>query len=212
MRWACMRRDPVNPQDDLEAAVDPPDLGRARRALSRGADPHLNRLGGSVFWRAAVSGQAELVEVLVTAGARVERDEAIEGSTSVHSAAENGDVKVLRLLLDAGGRSVLGGFDCLDRTPLTCAADKKHLEAATLLVRAGSDVNAHNEPRIGETALHHAGRNGDVKMARLLLEAGADPTIPGWMQLTPAHVATGPHADKLRRLMGKARQRRLRQR
>lgn len=205
-------KNPVNPQDELEAAIDPPELARVRSALSQGADPHRNPGGGSALWRAAFSGRVELVEVLVMAGARVERDEAFDGRTSVHDAAESGDVGVLRLLLDAGGRSVLGRFDYLQRTPLTCAVDAKHLEAATLLIRAGSDVNAHDEPRIGETALHHAARNGDVKMARLLLDAGADPTIPGWMQLTPAHVATGPQADKLRRLMGKARQRRSRER
>lgn len=115
---------------------------------------------------------------------------------------------MLRLLLKAGGRSVLGRFDYLDRTPLTCAVYERHLDAARLLIRAGSDVDAYNEPRIGETALHRAARNGDVAMAKLLLDAGADPTIPGWMQQTPVHVASGQQADELRRLMERAVKRR----
>jgi ankyrin repeat protein len=150
----------------------------------------------------------ELIQILIRAGATVERDDRTDGFTAVHAAAENGHVDVLTLLMEAGGQSVLGVFDYVDRTPLICAVDKKHLEAAMLLIRAGSDINANNEPRIGDTALHQAARNGDVKMVRLLLDEGADPTIPGWTQLTPADVASGRQADKLRRLMGKARQRR----
>lgn len=52
------------------------------------------------------------------------------------------------------------------------------------LQEAGADVNAHNAPHIGDTALRLAAENGTLEMVELLLNAGADPTIPGWMALT----------------------------
>ena len=42
----------------------------------------------------------------------------------------------------------------------------------------------------GFTTLHVAAKFGRIKVARLLLEKGADPNIEGRNGLTPIHVAT----------------------
>jgi ankyrin repeat protein len=66
-----------------------------------------------------------------------------------------------------------------------CAVSKNNLEVARLLIDAGADVNANDEDRIGDTALKEAVYKGEVEMVKLLLEANADPTIEGWMRITP---------------------------
>jgi len=114
---------------------------------------------------------------------------------------------LIQILLQADGAAALKRFDYIDRTPLMCAVYGKHLEAARELIRAGSGVDAHNEKNSGNTALHIAAGDGNVEMVRLLLEAGADPMIQGWMQLTPAQKAAGPRRETILRMLGSARQR-----
>jgi hypothetical protein len=45
-------------------------------------------------------------------------------------------------------------------------------------------VNAHEEEKIGDTVLKLVAPNCSLELARILLAAGADPTIRGWMWLT----------------------------
>jgi ankyrin repeat protein len=85
---------------------------------------------------------------------------------------------------------------------------------AYLLLRAGADVNAHNEARISDTALKLAAEQADSAMVTLLLDAGADPLIPGWMGLTPwdkAQDRRSAEGLKVRALMEKAVSMRMRQ-
>jgi ankyrin repeat protein len=100
----------------------------------------------------------------------------------VHSAAQDGDVGRLRELVARG--HPVNAFDDLGNTPLHYAVEKGHYDAARLLIRSGADVNAHDERVIGDTPLGAIAGNCSLQMARLLVETGADPTIPGWMQLT----------------------------
>jgi ankyrin repeat protein len=89
------------------------------------------------------------------------------------------------MLLAAGGGAVLNTFDYICRTPLMWAVDAGHIEIVRALIDAGSDVNARDEARIGNTALHFAVEKERAEMVELLLRAGADPSAPGWMRLTP---------------------------
>src|SRR5262245_26831952 len=107
--------------------------------------------------------------------------------TPVHTAAERGKLARLQELL-AGGH-VVNAFDELGYTPLHYAVMQGHYEAAKILIQAGADVNAHDAARIGETPLGQISGNCSLRIAQLLVEAGADPTIPGWMQLTALHRA-----------------------
>ena len=51
------------------------------------------------------------------------------------------------------------------------------------MIQSGADVNAHDESRIGNTPLAEVAGNCSYEVANLLVEAGADPNIRGWMQL-----------------------------
>lgn len=100
----------------------------------------------------------------------------------LHRAASAGDIEQMKALLNEG--FPINTFDSLDRTPLHCAAISDHIEAVQYLISAGADVNAHDEERIGETPLGKVAANCTFEMAKALIDAGADPTIQGWMTNT----------------------------
>jgi ankyrin repeat protein len=107
----------------------------------------------------------------------------------LHTAAERGDAGRARQLLSAGAD--VNAFDSLHRTPLHYAARGEHLDLVQLLLGSGARVDAHHAPTIGNTPLGDVAATCSLAMARLLVEAGADPTIPGWMQLTALDKAAG---------------------
>ncbi len=100
----------------------------------------------------------------------------------LHRAARSGDLEQIKALLEQG--LPINAFDDLNRTPLHYAAIGGHVPAVRYLIDAGADVNAHDEERIGETPLGEVAANCTFEMAKILIEAGADPTILGWMTLT----------------------------
>ena len=100
----------------------------------------------------------------------------------LHHAASAGDIEQIKALLDEG--LPINAFDSLVRTPLHCAAIAGHIEAVQFLIDAGADVNAHDEEKIGETPLGKVAANCTFDMAKVLVDAGADPTILGWMANT----------------------------
>ena len=75
-------------------------------------------------------------------------------------------------------------------TPLHYAADYKMHDIATfLIVEHSQDVNARNLDS-GETPLHQSSRHGDVEMAQLFLEHGADANALDLKNWTPLHCAS----------------------
>lgn len=102
--------------------------------------------------------------------------------TKLHRAAETGDLNLVRALLTQG--CPVNSFDDMGKTPLHYAVLGEQFAVVDLLLRYGADVNARDEQMIGDTPLGEAASTCTPRMARLLAEAGADPNIQGWMQLT----------------------------
>jgi ankyrin repeat protein len=99
----------------------------------------------------------------------------------LHFAAQHGDLsRIERLIVDG---SDINAFDSLGKTPLHWAAKGEHLNVAAFLIKHGADVNAHHNPSMGDTPLGEIAGNCSFEMARILVDAGADPSIRGWMQL-----------------------------
>ena len=89
-------------------------------------------------------------------------------------AAKNGQVATLKELLTADP-ALINARDKDGSTPLHCATWKGQQEVVALLIKAGADVNAHNENgHWGTTPLHAAAHANQAAIAQLLIEAGAD--------------------------------------
>ena len=101
----------------------------------------------------------------------------------LHQASADGDLAEIKRLLPTDHRKLINVFDELSLTPLMRAAMCGHVEAVKLLLAAGADVNAHDNRLIGNTAINEVAGDGEFTMIEVLLEAGADPTIRGWMNL-----------------------------
>ena len=101
---------------------------------------------------------------------------------ALHFAASDGDLNAVKQLVETG--YPINAFDDLSCTPLHHAAKNEHLAVVRYLIAAGADVNAHEEERIGDAVLKHVAQTCSLELAKVLLDAGADPTLPGWMQLT----------------------------
>uniref|UniRef100_A0A0D3GMV1 Potassium channel n=1 Tax=Oryza barthii TaxID=65489 RepID=A0A0D3GMV1_9ORYZ len=146
------------------------------------------------------------------------------GRTALHIAASNGNEQCVRLLLENGADS--NSRDPEGRVPLWEALCRRHQTVVQLLVDAGADLSGgdaapyarvaveQNDAALlgeivrhggdvsgacsgdGTTALHRAVLDGNVQMARLLLEHGADADAEDVNGLTPRAVAEqGGHAD-----------------
>ncbi|MGE5227415.1 MAG: ankyrin repeat domain-containing protein [Planctomycetaceae bacterium] len=166
--------------EGLFAAIDAGDTERVGAIL--GQEPALatsrDPAGVSALMRARYRFDPALVDAV----------RAHVGDLDVFEAASFGDVDRLAALLDADPSlaSVLSadGF-----TALHFAAFFAQPEAAALLLGRGAVADAHGSGWMTGTPLHSAATSGSVEIARMLLDAGADPNARqshGW---TPLHSA-----------------------
>ena len=125
-----------------------------------------------------------------------------EDPFALHAAAQQGDAALVQELLGKG--LAPSTFDDLGMTPLHYAAQEGHLPVIDLLLRAGADVDAHDERRIGNTPLGEVAGNCSYEVAERLIAAGADPTVKGWMQLSAldrARERKRPEGGRVRELL-----------
>ena len=100
----------------------------------------------------------------------------------LHNAVMAGSTQdVARLLAEGCDPSA---FDDIGNTPLHYAVQDEVYEVMDLLLAAGADINARDESRIGETPLGEVAQTCSLKLAKYLLDRGADPTIRGFMRVT----------------------------
>lgn len=99
----------------------------------------------------------------------------------LHRAAEAGDLLLIRDLINR--KYPINRFDELGKTPLHYAVEADRIDVVKLLLGSGANVNAHDERLLGNTPLSDNIGHCTYEMAKLLIDAGADPTIRGWMRL-----------------------------
>ncbi|MBD0274965.1 MAG: ankyrin repeat domain-containing protein, partial [Acetobacteraceae bacterium] len=129
-------------------------------------------IGDTALIFAASFRRTEIARLLLDRGADVHAAGAW-GWTALHHAAQSGAPDIARLLLGAGADA--NARDDAGRTPvfgLVGGAPAVRAVLLRLLLGTGADPGARAAD--GDTAVHHALRNGDGDLARILLDAGDD--------------------------------------
>lgn len=172
-----------------------PDL--ANRMIEHGAKaglPEAVALGRHSEAESALNDQPELVNQLT-----------VDGFPLLGLAAFFGKAEVLQLLLTAGAKPNVVVTNAMRVQPLHSAIAHGNpevaLQMARLLLQAGADPNARQER--GLTPLHAAAHHGHVGLVQLLLLNGADPKAVADDGSTPQQIAEKQgHLPAYRMLQG----------
>lgn len=184
---------------ELTAAIIYDDEEAVRRIISEGGDVnepvidssnHFMWDSGKIFplYVAVDNGNPDIIRMLIDAGADVNNNETLAG-TSLHHAVRNDNIEVVRMLIEAGADVQLPNyFAALEKkiVAFTPLYDAKSVEVARMLIEAGADVNATGTdyfPIIG--VAHNIAIDVDkpsssyentqlFSIVRLLIENGAD--------------------------------------
>jgi ankyrin repeat protein len=148
------------------------------------------------FGREDVPARLSLLKLFRRHGVRVSQEQNDNGDTSVHAAAEYGQLEILRFLVEEmDGSCAFRQVNDLDWTPLHAAVAGGCLKCARYLLEQGHDPNATahvlRDDRLGWSILDKAVKEGNAEMVQLLLDWKADPDFPGWMWTTARDHAKG---------------------
>ena len=208
-RVQAQRGGPPPSLERLLQAARTGDVAGVASALASGApidggDP---KRGETALMRAAAFGQRATVQALLSAGANPLAESAGK-RTALHSAAEGGDVDVLRDLL-AKGLPVDGGADRGD-TPLTMACAARQPAAIEALVAAGARHEAMGSDcgtladLIGRSLANDTGKR-DLPVIRAFIRARSGLEVAGRVSGTPIQAVLAnchqPDAPEIARLL-----------
>jgi len=201
---------------DLLAAN--PDLANAR-----------DEKGNSPLLMATYSGKQDIVGLLLERGARASLFEACalglvadvrrhlrenpgavgqwahDGWPPLHLAAYFGQPETAEVLLDAGADVLAVARNAEANLAINAAAAgpraDRRPEIVRLLITRGCPVDGRGSPA-GHTPLHEAAFNGDLALARLLLDRGADRSVRTAEGETALDIAVKHARQEVARLLG----------
>jgi ankyrin repeat protein len=182
--------------EDFFGAIQKDDPGPIRTLLNRGFDPNTRSPEGlSGLYVAFRDGSLNAAMVLIdwpktNVEARTDLDE-----SPLMIAALKGHLPHVRKLIDRGADVNKTGW-----TPLHYAASAGHLRVMELLLEQHAYIDA--ESPNGTTPLMMAANYGTPAATRLLLEAGADPTLKNQLGLTAVDFAKRADRRDLAELIG----------
>ena len=148
------------------------DKAAVKTLLQQGSDVNAAQGDGmtALHW-AAMKGDAELVQMLIYAGANVKATTRLGGNTPLVVAARNGHAAVVQALLKAGADPKTATSS--GTTPLMLASASGSVEAVKALLAAGAEVDA-KESSMQQTALMFAAANTRIDVMKALIAAGAN--------------------------------------
>ena len=207
--------------DAVSRVMDPSQADEHRAAARVRRQSRGSKVGGlSALHFAAREGQMEAIRSLVEAGANVNTVAASDQMTPITSAIINGYFDIGKYLLDNGANANLassGGvtplFVTIDQgwaartwypAPSSEQETVGHLELMKALLENGADPNIKMGPKLwfrgfhgdwvdatGATPFWRAAQSNDIPAMKLLLAAGADPSIATASGGSPLQVAAG---------------------
>jgi len=147
------------------------DGAAVRTLVQKGGDVNAAQGDGmtALHW-AASHGDADLVGVLLYAGANVRATTRLGGYAAIHLASQTGSAAIIKALVAAGASA--SSPTSTGATPLMLAAAAGQLDAVNALLDLKADPNA-SEKAHGETALMFAAALDRSDVARALLQRGA---------------------------------------
>ena len=137
-----------------------------------------------------------VVEALIKVGADPSA-RSKDGVNPLIVAVDNGDLKVIRLLIKAGAEVDAPGI-----SPLHHAAAGDRPEIARTLITAGADIEMRNQ--IGQSILHVAVDAKSLKIVEALIKAGAKINAEDAEGHTPLYLAQGGDRKKIANALIKA--------
>jgi ankyrin repeat protein len=124
-----------------------------------------------------------MAHLLVAARANVRATTRLGGFTPLWMAAQNGNARMIELLLDAGAEANVSST--LGVSPLMMAAAAGRVDAIKTLVVRGADVNAQ-EQAYGQTPLMFAAAHNRPEAIGMLIELGARSDAATKIRMPPA--------------------------
>lgn len=154
--------------------------------VSRGAEVNIHdTVGRSALYVAIMKKSVALADFLLKNGTDVTTPDP-DALTPLHFAADNGQAKIVTLILNQPGVDV-DAADTQGATALFHAARQGYKDVVTALLAGGANVNAVDY--YAQTPLHWAARVGASTVVPLLIKAGADVNKAGSGNTTPLHCA-----------------------
>ena len=162
------------PDDSSTAIADAvmrKDAAAVRALVQKGGDVNAAQGDGmtALHW-ASAQGDADLVGVLLYAGANVRATTRLGGYTPLHLASQAGSSAAIKALAAAGAN--VSAPTTTGATPLMLAAGAGQLDAVNALLDLKADPNAVEKAH-GETALMFASALDRADVAQALLKRGA---------------------------------------
>jgi ankyrin repeat protein len=186
MAFSLMTASAQTPSAPLFAAVEQNDEAAVAKLITEGvAIDDRNADGETALLVATHDNRVDIARLLILAGADVNAKDRIHDSPYLYAGAR-GHLEILKLTLSHGAD--LKSTNRYGGTALIPAAERGHVETVRTLIEAGVAVDHVNN--LGWTALLEAVLLGDggerhVAIVKILLEAGADPSLPDREGVTP---------------------------
>lgn len=176
----------TNGNNSLMFAVENEHLETAKLLLKAGVNINITSdYDQTALLLASWNGNAEIIRFLVENGAEINYASPY-GNTALHNLASEGKLEALQVLLNHGAD--VNKMDSNGNIPLHNAVINKKSEIVALLLPKTQNINLQ-ENHLGNTPLHIASINGDLKSAELLMNAGAKTDIKNSLQKTPLDYA-----------------------
>jgi uncharacterized protein len=166
-------------QEFIDAATQG-DVARVKEMLQ--ADPSLaqsrDENGLSVVLKATYYGQRDVVEALLASGVEL----------NIFEAAATGQTDRVRALIEEDP-ALVNSYSPDGFAPLSLAAFFGNSETVDVLLAAGAEVSAPSRETMKLTPLASALATGNNRIARTLIEHGANVNAKGESDVTPLHTA-----------------------